>query len=113
MLGYLLGQYLVLIIGIIAAVSFGINKKAEKPYWVAMALALLSHASAQLLFSAGGDLEMPEKDGLITRLVRAATNDGPAVLAVLPFALGFGWIVPAILLKRAVKTLPVTSNAKK
>lgn len=69
-------------------------------YWIHGLLAVVIQSVTQLLFSAGGTLSNVAADGLITRVVRHATSDGPAMLLMLIPAIGFGWVLPLYLLKR-------------
>lgn len=82
-------------------VIVGLLRKQQKRYWAAAAIATGVHFLAGVLFSGGGTLENPAGDGLVTAAVRRATNDGPAVVAMLVPALAFAWAVPLWLIRRA------------
>lgn len=61
---------------------FGILHYRRLSYWRWVGAMVLLQTAAQFLFMASGSLEHPERDGLIIRMVRQATNDGPAVAII-------------------------------
>ena len=73
---------------LIAVVLIGVVWRRTKRFWAHGIGALAIQAVTGLLFSGYGTLEDPTGDGLITAIVRQATNDGLAVA---------GMIVPIIL----------------
>jgi hypothetical protein len=87
-------------------VALGFFPKQDKRYWTLAASAFGLQLLAQFLFNAGGTLENHSGDGYITALVRQATNDGPGVLYVLPFALGLGWALPIYLIHKGYRRKP-------
>lgn len=82
------------------AVGLGLYQKLARPYWIGVGIAVLSHLAAQFLFAAGGTIESPVGDGLVTAAIRRASRDGAGVLVVAPFALGLGWVLPLWLVRR-------------
>lgn len=91
---------LISVIGATIIVITGIRSLAKGDYWKNAAIAILLLFLTPWLFSGGGTLEDPSKDGLITAMVRRATNDGPAVLVMLPFAIACGYVIPIALMRR-------------
>lgn len=55
----------------------GVLRYRHWPYWRWVLVVLLWQSAAEFLFSAHGSLDAPERDGLIMRAMRQATNDGP------------------------------------
>jgi len=97
---------MIAIIALVVFTGLGINRKAARDYWLLIVLAAACQPLAGFLFAGGGTLGDPSGDGVVTQLLRAASDDGPAVVAVAPFAIGLGWVVPIYLISRAWKTLP-------
>ncbi len=60
----------------------GILRYRRLSYWRWVGAMAFWQSAAQFLFAAFGSLERPERDGLVIRAVRQATNDGPAVAIV-------------------------------
>ncbi|MDD9822872.1 MAG: hypothetical protein OXU98_08330 [Gammaproteobacteria bacterium] len=81
-------------------VIFGLVTKQPTKYWWYSLMAVAVQTTAGFLFYAGGSLDDPSGDGLITGMVRQASNDGPEVLFMLPFAMILGWGVPIWLVVR-------------
>lgn len=85
-------------------VVMGLVWRRTKRFWSHAAAAFLAQFLAGFLFYAGGTLQDPTGDGLVTAVVREATGDGPLV-ALLAFpALLLGWGVPIWLLVRGWRT---------
>jgi hypothetical protein len=57
----------------------GIVRYRAPGYWKWVSILLVWMIGAELLFAAGGTLQDPTGDGLITRQIRIATNDGPGM----------------------------------
>lgn len=55
----------------------GVLRYRHWRYWRWVCALLAWQATTQFLFSGGGTLEAPARDGLVSRLVRQATDDGP------------------------------------
>ena len=60
----------------------GILRYRRLSYWRWVGAIFLWQAAAQFLFASFGSLEHPERDGLIIRAVRQATDNGPAVAII-------------------------------
>lgn len=60
----------------------GILRYRRLSYWRWVGAIFVWQSAAMFLFAAFGSLEEPERDGLIIRAVRQATNDGPMVALV-------------------------------
>lgn len=60
----------------------GILRYRRLSYWRWVGAMFLWQAAAQFLFASFGSLEHPERDGLIIRAVRQATDNGPAVAII-------------------------------
>jgi hypothetical protein len=88
---------------LVVILILGFLPKQNKRYWMLAALAFAIQNMASMLFYAGGTLEDPSGDGYITAWVRQATQDGPEVLWVLPFAMGLGWVLPIFLVYKGYK----------
>lgn len=71
---------------IYAIALLGIFRFRCRDYWKWLAILFVWMFSANLLFYAGGTLADPSGDGLITRQIRIATNDGPGMAI---FAIAF------------------------
>lgn len=76
----------------------GIFRCRERIYWSWLGILTAWMLVTSFLFSAGGTLENPTGDGLITHQIRLATNDGPAMgaFAILLVIVFWGvtlWIV--------------------
>ncbi len=85
-------------------VVLGLVWRRTKWFWSHAAAAVVVQFLTGFLFYAGGTLEDPTGDGLITAAVRQAAGDGPIVgLVVIP-ALLFGWGVPIWLVVRGWRT---------
>lgn len=87
-----------LFLAIVAVIGF--TRKQPSRYWFHAAAALAIQLTATALFAGGGTLEDPTGDGLLTRIVRQAANDGPAVALMILPALLVGWGIPIYLVKR-------------
>ena len=57
--------------------AFGILKYRYATYWRWVVAMWLWQAAAAYLFASHGSLAQPERDGLISRAIRQATDDGP------------------------------------
>lgn len=68
------------------AAIFGIFRFRSKDYWKWLAILFAWMLIANVMFYAGGTLEDPTGDGLITRQIRLATADGPGMAL---FAIAF------------------------
>ncbi len=64
---------------ILIAVLLGIWKYRSRYYFKWVVFAFLWMLAGNVLFYAGGTLQNPEGDGLITRQIRIATQDGPGM----------------------------------
>jgi hypothetical protein len=69
------------VVGVCARV-LGILRYRRLSYWRWVGAMVLWQTAAQFLFASFGSLEHPERDGLVIRAVRQATDDGPAVAIV-------------------------------
>ena len=85
-------------------VVIGLLWRRTKWFWQHAAAAVAVQFLAGFLFYAGGTLEDPTGDGLITGAVRQAMGDGPMVALLAIPALLFGWGVPIWLVVRGSKT---------
>jgi hypothetical protein len=98
---------------IVVAAMYGIWRCRSRNYfkWVGITFAWI--VVSNLLFSAGGTLSDPSGDGLITRQVRIAASDGPAMglfaLAILLLFWG-GIIYFIIKMQREVSALRALSD---
>src|SRR5258708_6584586 len=90
-----------LVVIVIIVVVLGLWKVNDIRWWRALGLIIIFWGIIGFLFDAGGTLEYPAGDGLITHAVRTATNDGPGMglFAVLIILISFG--VPLWLLTTA------------
>ena len=61
-----------------APAILGVLRYRRWSYWRWVVAMLLWQAAAQFLFASGGTLDHPTGDGLISRAIRQATDDGPA-----------------------------------
>lgn len=59
----------------------GVLRYRTWPYWRWVGVMMLWQTAAQLLFDSHGTLEDPSRDGLISRILRQATDNGPAFAA--------------------------------
>ncbi|MBB3891138.1 hypothetical protein GGQ61_001855 [Phenylobacterium haematophilum] len=64
-----------------APAILGVLRYRRWSYWRWVVAMLLWQAAAQFLFASGGTLDHPTGDGLISRAIRQATDDGPAFAA--------------------------------
>jgi hypothetical protein len=81
-----------------ALALLGIFRFRSRSYWQWLSILFAWMLSASLLFNAGGTLEDPSGDGLITRQIRIAANDGPelAVFGIAFLVIYWGsviWII--------------------
>lgn len=74
---------------------FGVLHQRHWPYWRWVVAMLLWQSVAQFLFAAHGSLEEPERDGLLMRVMRQATNDGIelAIFAMVFIPLFWGGVI--------------------
>lgn len=91
----MIGLALIVVIAIVGA----IRKPRGPRYWIFCAAAAAYFAFlGPFLFHAGGTLENPAADGVITRAVRVATSDGPlmglwAIAVLLALYGGTAWLL--------------------
>jgi hypothetical protein len=84
---------------IVIAIAGSIRKPRGPRYWIFCAAAAAYFAFlGPFLFYAGGTLDNPAADGVITRAVRAATSDGPlmgfwAIAVLLALYGGTAWLL--------------------
>lgn len=64
-----------------APAILGVLRYRRWSYWRWVVAMLLWQAAAQFLFASGGTLDHPTGDGLISRAIRQATDNGPAFAA--------------------------------
>jgi hypothetical protein len=64
---------------VVVAALFGIWRCRTSEYFKWLAVLFVWMLAAAILFWGGGTLQNPSADGLITREIRRATNDGPAM----------------------------------
>lgn len=76
----------------LTALILGLWKKQGTRYWVHLVAALCFFFLGSYLFNGGGDLNRPELDGPITRLIRAWSSDGPMMAIWAIFAICVTWI---------------------
>lgn len=83
------------------AALFGVFRFRTLSYWRWVGIVFIWMIAANLLFYADGTLQNPEGDGVITRMIRLSTNDGPgmAVFALVLVAVYYGGII--IMLRKA------------
>ncbi len=67
-----------MLIAYIAAL-LGIFRFRSRDYWKWLAILFTWMLAANMLFYAGGTLEDPTRDGIVTRQIRLAINDGPGM----------------------------------
>ena len=101
---------------VLIVIALGFFPKQDKRYWMFATSAVAIQLAAQFLFSAGGTSENPAGDGIITSMLRQATNDDARVLWVFPFAMIFGWGIPIYLIHkgyvRKIKTSEVIDKTE-
>ena len=80
---------------ILCAVFVGIFFNRVGSYWKWIAYAYAISILVTFLFAGGGTIENPVGDGLITHLVRKATNDGyqMALFGILVIIVGYGGLI--------------------
>lgn len=83
------------------AALFGVFRFRTLSYWRWIGIVFIWMIAANVLFYAGGTLQNPEGDGVITRMIRFSTNDGPgmAIFALVFLAVYYGGII--IMLRKA------------
>ncbi len=79
----------------------GLATKQPRRYWLHAGAAVAAQFVLGLLLAGYGTLENPAGDGIITRWVRAATNDGPLM--------GF-WALIVIALTWASRFTPISCS---
>lgn len=94
----------------------GVLRYRTWPYWRWVGAMLLWQTAAQILFDSHGTLDDPSRDGLVSRLVRQATDDGPAFAAyglvfLVIFYGGVAYIVRRLYVE--AKTASDVANASK
>ncbi|NCA28419.1 MAG: hypothetical protein EBS92_04000 [Proteobacteria bacterium] len=94
---------------LLIAVFAGVFLYRAGSYWKWIAYAYAVSICVTFLFAGGGTIENPVGDGLITYLVRKATNDGyqMALLGLLVIIIGYGGLI--FCLRNAIK---VTKDIK-
>ncbi len=88
---------------LVVVIALGISHKQDKRYWVLAASASAIQLLAHILFNGSGSLENRGLDGYVTAYVRQATNDGPEVLWIFPFAMALGWVLPIYMVFKGYK----------
>ena len=88
---------------LVAVIALGIFHKQDKRYWILSAGASAIQLFTHILFSGCGTLENRGVDGYVTAFVRQATNDGPEVLWIFPFAMALGWVLPIYMISIGYK----------
>ena len=85
-------------------VLIGLFKRQGKRYWLNGLAALALQAVVSALFNGGGTLEDSTGDGILTAMVRAATNDGPIMGVFALFVIILGWAVPIWIVRRGYQS---------
>jgi hypothetical protein len=103
---------IVSIIVTMLVLALGVWRRNQPGFWPRGIAAVVIAWALPFLFSGGGTLERPEGDGLITHLVRRATDDGPlmALWAIFVLVAGYGsiiWLIVSAVLKSRPKTIEV------
>jgi len=88
---------------LIVVIALGFFHKQDRRYWILAASASAIQLFTHILFSGCGTLENRGVDGYITAIVRQATNDGPEVLWIFPFAMALGWVLPIYMISIGYK----------
>ncbi len=85
------------VVAIVVAL-IGTSGSYARPYWIRGIGAVVVALAMHYLGQGGGTLEDPAGDGLVTRAIRKATDDGPlvAVWAIAMLVLGYGVIIVRI-----------------
>lgn len=89
----------------------GLAKANHSIYWKRAFWAVLLNGLAGILFAGGGTLQDPTGDGIITAMIRSASNDGPQVLFAAIGVLFLAYVIPIWLLVTGYrKSQPFTSE---
>lgn len=97
----------------VVAALVGLLRRQARRYWVHAAGAVAVQVLVLFLGAGGGTLEDPSGDGLITREVRRATDDGPAMAAFGLAVIALGWGIPLWLLRRGYRLPPHRPSERK
>ena len=96
---------------ITAAILIGTIWRRTKKFWAYGVGALIVQNVMGFLFYAGGTLEDPSRDGIITAIIRQATDDGPLLALLFIPAILFGWAAPILLIIQGMR--PFRSSLSK
>lgn len=96
----------------VLVLALGVWRRNHPGFWPRGIAAIVVAWAMPFLFSGGGTLEHPEGDGLITHLVRRATDDGPVMglWAIFVLVAGYGsiiWLIVSAVLKSRPKTAAI------
>ena len=86
-----------------AVILIGAIWKRTKKLWAHGIGAFVFQAVMGFLFYAGGTLEDPSRDGIITRMIRQATDNGPLMGALGIPVIVLYWAIPIWLMVRGMK----------
>lgn len=86
-----------LLIAVVVIVGL-VRRQPGRYWWHALAAVVVQNLAWQL-FNAGGTVQNPSGDGLVTALIRSYGGD-EAVLLLFPFAMLTGWVIPIWLVVR-------------
>lgn len=91
------------ILFLVVVIFLGVKRKATADYWKLGISAVILHTGVAVLLSGRGTLEDPNGDGLITAMLRQQFNDGPEMVAVGIATMILGWVVPILMVRKALK----------
>lgn len=91
------------ILFLVAVLFLGVKRKATSEYWKLGISAVILHTGVVVFLSGRGTLEDPNGDGVITAMLRQHFNDGPEMVAVGIASIVLGWVVPILMVRKALK----------
>ncbi len=95
---------------LVAVILIGAIWRRTKKFWAHGIGAFVFQTVMSFLFHAGGTLDDPSRDGIITRIIRQATDDGPLLgIVAIPVIL-LAWGIPIWLIIRGIKPFRKTKK---
>jgi hypothetical protein len=91
-------------------IILGLVTKQPREYWIYSTAAVLIQFVLGYLLAAGGTLENPQGDGVITHFVRQAVDGGPLMGLWGLFVITVAWGVPIFIVTRSYTKKPKDSN---